>query len=33
MQHGSQSLGNSISAKMLIAGSKAFQKTKVKEGS
>lgn len=30
LHHGSHSLTNSVSAKMLAAGSKAFQKTKVK---
>lgn len=31
LHHGSHSLTNSVSAKMLLAGSKAFQKTKLKE--
>jgi hypothetical protein len=32
MQHGANSLGSSISAKMILAGSKAYQKNKQKEG-
>jgi hypothetical protein len=32
MQHGANSLSSSISAKMILAGSKAYQKNKQKEG-